>query len=149
MRPLSKNHRVYSRADARDTWMGRSRLGQRRAMTIFGVIAIFHLRQMAGWPRSARGEESPGSTETRCRITSGGGDPRESATENKPPAFVASQLRRGKGETVRQERTARTATDAARQAPPGARPNRDGVRLFPGSRPGRSREAPGNRRPRG
>jgi hypothetical protein len=32
-----------------------------------------------------RGEESPGSTETRCRITSGGGDPRESATESKPP----------------------------------------------------------------
>jgi hypothetical protein len=38
-------------------------------------------------------EESPGSTETRCRITSGGGNPRESATEKKPP--------RGKGETVR------------------------------------------------
>jgi len=47
-------------------------------------------------------EESPGSTETRCRITSGGGNPRESATENKPP--------QGKGETVRQERTARMAT---------------------------------------
>jgi len=38
-------------------------------------------------------EESPGSTETRCRITSGGGDPRESATESKPP--------QGKGEMVR------------------------------------------------
>jgi hypothetical protein len=32
-----------------------------------------------------RGEESPGSTETRCRVTPGGGDPRESATENIPP----------------------------------------------------------------
>ena len=32
-----------------------------------------------------RGEESPGSTETRCRVTPGGGDPRESATESKPP----------------------------------------------------------------
>ena len=32
------------------------------------------------------GEESPGSTETRCRVTPGGGDPRESATESKPPA---------------------------------------------------------------
>src|ERR1700731_3300323 len=41
---------------------------------------------MAGCPRSERGEESPGSTETRCRITSGGGDPRESATENRPPS---------------------------------------------------------------
>jgi len=30
-------------------------------------------------------EESPGSTETRCRLTAGGGDPRDSATENKPP----------------------------------------------------------------
>ena len=30
-------------------------------------------------------EESPGSTETRCRVTPGGGNPRESATERKPP----------------------------------------------------------------
>ena len=30
-------------------------------------------------------EESPGSTERRCRITSGGGDPRDSATEMTPP----------------------------------------------------------------
>jgi hypothetical protein len=68
-------------------------------------------------------EESPGSTETRCRIISGGGDPRESATENRP----LTGFGRSKGETVRQERTARTVTDAARQAPPGARPNRDGA----------------------
>src|SRR6476659_4888179 len=32
------------------------------------------------------GEESPGSIDIRCRITSGGGDPRDSATENEPPA---------------------------------------------------------------
>ncbi len=32
------------------------------------------------------GEESPGSTGTRCRVTPGGGDPRESATESRPPA---------------------------------------------------------------
>jgi hypothetical protein len=31
------------------------------------------------------GEESPGSMDIRCRITSGGGDPRDSATENRPP----------------------------------------------------------------
>src|SRR3954471_2126517 len=30
-------------------------------------------------------EESPGSTERRYRITSGGGDPRDSATEMTPP----------------------------------------------------------------
>ena len=38
-------------------------------------------------------EESPGSTKTRCQITPGGGNPRESATENKPP-------QQGKGEKV-------------------------------------------------
>ena len=44
--------------------------------------------QTAGWPLSAvrRREESPGSTEVRCRVTPGGGDPRESATESTPPA---------------------------------------------------------------
>ena len=34
-----------------------------------------------------RGEESPGSTEARCRVTPGGGNPRESATESKPPVL--------------------------------------------------------------
>ena len=38
-------------------------------------------------------EESPGSTETRCQVTPGGGNPRDSATENKPPY-------QGKGEKV-------------------------------------------------
>ena len=38
--------------------------------------------------RKAAGEESPGSIDIRCRITSGGGNPRESATENEPPAFA-------------------------------------------------------------
>ena len=58
-------------------------------------------RQTAGWPRfpHGRGEESPGSTETRCRITSGGGDPRESATETH--RLTGPQGRRGKGEMVR------------------------------------------------
>src|ERR1700743_2355241 len=36
--------------------------------------------------RKAAGEESPGSIDMRRRITSGGGAPRESATENEPPA---------------------------------------------------------------
>jgi len=70
-------------------------------------------------------EESPGSTKIRCRVTPGEGNLRESATENRPPGISMT----GKGETVRQERTARTATDAARQTPPGARPNRDGTKL--------------------
>ena len=38
---------------------------------------------------TAAAEESPGSMETRCRVTLGGGDPRESATESKPPASAA------------------------------------------------------------
>ena len=41
-----------------------------------------------GGNAAARREESPGSTETRCRVTPGGGDPRESATESKPPAVA-------------------------------------------------------------
>ena len=41
-------------------------------------------RQMVGWPLWFAAEESPGSMKTRCRVTPGGGDPRESATENKP-----------------------------------------------------------------
>ena len=42
-------------------------------------------------------EESPGSMETGWRLTAAGGDPRESATENRPP----KGLPEGKGETVR------------------------------------------------
>ena len=38
-------------------------------------------------------EESPGSTETQCQLMAGGGNPRDSATENKPP-------HQGKGEKV-------------------------------------------------
>jgi hypothetical protein len=45
------------------------------------------------------GEESPGSLEARCRITSGGGDPRDSATESKPPIEALAKM--GKGERVR------------------------------------------------
>jgi hypothetical protein len=33
-------------------------------------------------------EESPGSTEIKCWITSSRGNPRESATENIPPFFL-------------------------------------------------------------
>ena len=40
---------------------------------------------MAGWPLRSAAEESPGTTEERCRLMAGGGDSRESATESKPP----------------------------------------------------------------
>ena len=39
-------------------------------------------------------EESPGSIKTQCQLTTGEGDFRDSATENKPPY-------QGKGEKVR------------------------------------------------
>jgi hypothetical protein len=39
-----------------------------------------------GSPLRGPGEESPGSMEARCRVTPGGGDPRDSATEKRPPA---------------------------------------------------------------
>jgi len=41
-------------------------------------------------------EESPGSTGIRGRVTPGGGDPRESATESKPPVRTP-RLRGGGG----------------------------------------------------
>ena len=49
---------------------------------------------MVGWPLVVNNnlllEESPGSTETRCRVTPGGGNPRESATESKPPGRLSA-----------------------------------------------------------
>ena len=53
----------------------------------------------AGGTVSVPLEESPGSTEKRCRVTPGGGDLRESATESRPPS--AGFGRGGKGERVR------------------------------------------------
>src|SRR5262249_35726047 len=61
-----------------------------------------------GRPGRGTGEESPGSMDMRCRITSGGGDPRDSATESRPPRISSppatgesKEGRRGKGEMVR------------------------------------------------
>ncbi len=42
-------------------------------------------------------EESPGSKRRGCRVTPGRGNPRESATENRPPKACKAK---GKGETV-------------------------------------------------
>src|SRR4051812_13870163 len=88
-------------------------------------------------------EESPGSTGIRCRPTAGEGNLRESATESRPPIRFRCPLGPvGKGERVRQERTAPPATGAAWQTPPGARPNRGGRRRSLGNvTRGRSRPA--------
>ena len=63
--------------------------------------------------RASRGEESPGSTEQRCRVTPGGagfGDGGQGQCHRKHTA----RLRAGKVERVRQERTAGLATGPAR-----------------------------------
>ena len=63
-------------------------------------------------------EESPGSIKTQCQLTTGKGDLRDSATENKPPY-------QGKGETAREELTGFLVTKNAWQPPLGARLNRE------------------------
>jgi len=69
------------------------------------VASVGRTAARAKAERQAR-EESPGSMDMRCRITSGGREPRESATESRPPASprlrLAAQMKEtGKGETVR------------------------------------------------
>jgi hypothetical protein len=44
---------------------------------------MFYTDLVPGWPRET--EESPDSTRQRCQVTPGRGNPRESATENRPP----------------------------------------------------------------
>ena len=74
-----------------------------------------------GTPRSARSagrmaaggchnprEESPGSMERRCRVTPGGGNPRDSATENRPPSLEVARVKRcGKSAPRARQRTRR------------------------------------------
>ncbi len=76
------------------------RLVLRRAVAAFETCLVESMHicsalRMAGWPRNDGFEESPDSTERRCRITPGRGNPRDSATENRRPRM------RGNGETVR------------------------------------------------
>jgi len=78
--------------------LGRSTLGARAVCFLWHCPWGRPRRRLAGtvfpwspdFPLSAglarQTEESPGSTGIRCRPTAGGGDPRDSATENKPPA---------------------------------------------------------------
>ena len=95
-------------------------------------------------------EESPGSTETRWRITSAGGDPRESATENKPPTGFGFRIEAA----VRVKRCGKSAPRMWQHRRHG-KPHREQDQIgmahdpFPDRHPGRSREAFGNERPRG
>lgn len=109
------------------------------------------------WPdgRSAGlrpgGEESPGSTETRCRVTPGGGDPRDSTTESKPPGSGRVRVK-GCGKSAPRGR------QRSRHGKPHREQDRIGAGRLMGNhgptgvsacRPGWSREATGDRRPRG
>jgi hypothetical protein len=107
------------------------------------------------------GEESPGSTGIRCRLTAGGGDPRESATENKPPARRDAS-RDPQARVKRCGKSAPPLRQRRGQGKPHREQDRIGVaggtahetvtcdaRAFPPRHPGWSREACGNARPRG
>ena len=85
------------------------------------------VRGLGGRGGCKSGEESPGSTELRCRVTPGGVAALGPRLQGKCHRKHTAGFRAGKVETVRQERTARLATEAARQTPPGARPNRGGT----------------------
>ena len=88
-------------------------------------------------------EESPGSTGLRCRPTAGGGHTPGKVPQRRDRRAAARPP--GKGETVRQERTAPPATGAAWQTPPGARPNRGGRRGLPSGRRTRGHSRPTTR----
>ena len=115
-------------------------------------------RQTAGRPLLIHGpgprtvEESPGSTGMRCRLTTGGGDPRESATEITPPAQASRDSPR-----ARAKRCGKSAPRAWQQERHG-KPHREqdrigmvasqGAGAFPPCCPGWSREARREVRPR-
>jgi len=114
--------------------------------------------------RKVGGEESPGSMDQRCRITSGGkAAPRGVVAQGKCHREQTAAAR-SVTVAVRVKRCGKSAprapaTAAARQTPPGAKPNRNGAascaakRADAGSvrigRSGRLQDTPGNRRARG
>jgi soluble lytic murein transglycosylase-like protein len=61
----------------------------------FGLKYLAKAHELSGGTTCGTGEESPGSTETRCRITSGGGRP-QGKCHRKQTAAVSA----GKGERV-------------------------------------------------
>ena len=90
-------------------------------------------------------EESPGSRETGRRLMAARREPRESATESKPPLLHGAVRVKGWGKSPprdwRQDRHGKP------------RPEQDRIGgahgLYPACAPGVSREVPGNRHPRG
>jgi hypothetical protein len=101
--------------------------------------------------RSRVGEESPGSMTTRRRVTPAGGDPRDSATESKPPNRFGGRVRvKGWGKSPpRTGQPGRHGKPRLEQDRIGAsRGLRTAGRRWP-RRPGRSREPFGDERSRG
>src|SRR5579862_5468895 len=100
-----------------------------------------------------RGEESPGSTEVRCRVTPGGGDPRESATESTPPRPFRKTRRaarvKGCGKSAPRRRQRRRHGKPHREQDQVGTAGSQEPGALSCRRPGRSREASGNGRPRG
>ena len=78
--------------------------------------------------RKAAGEESPGSIDMRCRITSGGGDPRDSATENEPlPPYLACGRDKGGARVKRCGKSAPRFRQRKRHGKPHREQNRIGT----------------------
>src|SRR4029078_5227165 len=98
------------------------------ALAVAAKAAITHMqpaRGPGGRGFRKRHEESPGSTEQRCRVTPGGFC--FGRAQGKCHRKHTARPWAGKVERVRQERTAGAATSPARKTPPGARPNRGGI----------------------
>src|ERR1700760_4511414 len=98
------------------------------------ALGVSRLDGRSGKHRKVAGEESPGSIDIRCRITSGGGDPRDSATENEPPA-----LRRKLRRRVRVKRCGKSAP-RVRQRKRHGKPHREQNRIGTATRAVRESE---------
>ena len=105
----------------------------------------------------SKAEESPGSIRIRRRITSGGGDPRESATESKPPDR-GRKATREKARVKGCGKSAPRGRQRRRHGKPRREQNRIGATRGASAPQGLVRwpcrsgwllEAPGNGRPRG
>ena len=114
-------------------------------------LPLCEVRQSAGRPllQDTAGEESPGSMETRCRITSGGGDPRESATESRPPVHGRVRVKGCGKSAPRRRQRGRHGKPHREQDRIGTTWNGNVPGPSLGCRSGWLLEAVGNDRPRG
>ncbi len=139
MRPAARRHRPAPSAKMSPGRFRRPRDGSGPVPSSkFAFSRILTNSQTHATRRIARGpgsrviacdaEESPGSMKQGWRVTPAGGDPRESATENRPPNRALCPAARVKRCGKSAPRAPVTA--AARQTPPGARPNRGDAPVY-------------------